>query len=83
MQWHGQKRSNDTHASTTDPDARLYRKSNNTAAQLTAATGYAECNCETEMLKRLPKSTQRRTVRRPDHPPQSPNFITLLVHFAV
>ena len=32
--WHGQKRSNDTHASTTDPEARLYRKSNNTAAQL-------------------------------------------------
>jgi transposase len=30
----GQKRTNDTHASTTDPDARLYRKSNNTAAQL-------------------------------------------------
>src|SRR4051812_39832770 len=24
--FHGQKRSNDTHASTTDPDARLYRK---------------------------------------------------------
>jgi transposase len=34
VQWHGQKRSNDTHASTTDPDARLYRKSNNTPAQL-------------------------------------------------
>ena len=34
VQWHGQKRSNDTHESTTDPDARLYRKSNNTAAQL-------------------------------------------------
>ena len=32
--WHGQKRSNDTHASTTDPEARLYRKSNNTAATL-------------------------------------------------
>jgi len=32
--WHGQKRSNDTHASTTDPGARLYRKSNNTAATL-------------------------------------------------
>ena len=30
----GQRRSNDTHGSTTDPDARLYRKSNNTAAQL-------------------------------------------------
>jgi hypothetical protein len=24
--FHGQKRSNDTHASTTDPEARLYRK---------------------------------------------------------
>jgi len=34
MQWHGEKRSNDTHASTTDPEARLYRKSNNTAATL-------------------------------------------------
>jgi transposase len=32
--WHGQKRSNETHASTTDPQARLYRKSNNTAATL-------------------------------------------------
>ena len=30
----GQKRSNDTHQSTTDPQARLYRKSSNTAAQL-------------------------------------------------
>lgn len=34
VQWHGQKRSNDTHASTTDPEARLYRKSANTAATL-------------------------------------------------
>jgi transposase len=34
VQWHGQKRSNVTHASTTDPEARLYRKSNNTAATL-------------------------------------------------
>jgi transposase len=34
VQWHGEKRSNDTHASTTDPEARLYRKSNNTAATL-------------------------------------------------
>jgi transposase len=30
--WHGEKRTNDTHASTTDPEARLYRKSHNTAA---------------------------------------------------
>jgi transposase len=34
VQWHGQKRSNDTHASTTDPEARLYRKSHSTAATL-------------------------------------------------
>ena len=32
--WKGQPRSNDTHASTTDPDARTYRKSHNTAAIL-------------------------------------------------
>ena len=34
VQWHGQKRSNDTHVSTTDPESRLYRKSFNTAAKL-------------------------------------------------
>jgi Transposase DDE domain len=32
--FHGERRSNDTHASTTDPESRLYRKSNNTAATL-------------------------------------------------
>ncbi|MEZ5321293.1 MAG: IS5 family transposase [Microthrixaceae bacterium] len=32
--WHGEKRRNDTHASTTDPEARLYRKSSSTAAVL-------------------------------------------------
>lgn len=30
--WKGKRRSNDTHASTTDPDARQFRKSHNTAA---------------------------------------------------
>ena len=34
VDWKGRPRSNDTHASTTDPDARLYRKSHNTAAIL-------------------------------------------------
>jgi transposase len=34
VQWQGEKRTNDTHGSTTDPEARLYRKSNNTAATL-------------------------------------------------
>ncbi|HLI16969.1 MAG TPA: IS5 family transposase [Rhodanobacteraceae bacterium] len=32
--FHGEQRKNDTHASTTDPEARLYRKSFNTAAVL-------------------------------------------------
>jgi transposase len=32
--FHGQKRSNDTHASTTDPDARLYRKGRGKEAKL-------------------------------------------------
>lgn len=32
--WKGQPRSNDTHASTTDPDARTFRKSHNTASIL-------------------------------------------------
>jgi len=32
--FHGERRTNDTHASTTDPDAKLYRKSSNTAAKL-------------------------------------------------
>jgi transposase len=34
VQWRGQRRSNDTHVSTTDPESRLYRKSHNTAATL-------------------------------------------------
>lgn len=34
VDFHGQKRSNDTHTSTTDPEARLARKSSNTAAKL-------------------------------------------------
>lgn len=32
--WKGKRRSNDTHASTTDADARLYKKSDNTGAML-------------------------------------------------
>ena len=32
--FHGEKRSNETHASTTDPDARLYRKGSDQPAEL-------------------------------------------------
>jgi len=82
VDFHGQKRSNDTHTSTTDPEALLFRKSNNTAAELsymghllienrtalivdadlTQATGYAERDCATGMLKRLPARKRRRTI---------------------
>jgi transposase len=78
----GQKRSNTTHTSTTDPEAMLFRKSNNAAAELsymghllienrsalivdaelTPATGYAERDCATGMLARLPARKRRRTV---------------------
>ena len=34
VDFRGEQRSNETHASTTDPEARLYRKSNGTTAQL-------------------------------------------------
>jgi IS5 family transposase len=34
VDWRGQKRSNETHASTTDPEARLARKANNTPSRL-------------------------------------------------
>ena len=37
VDFHGQRRSNDTHASTTDPEARLARKSNATAAKMSFA----------------------------------------------
>ncbi len=78
----GQKRSNKTHTSTTDPEAMLFRKSNAAAAELsymghllienrtglivdaelTRATGFAERDCATGMLARLPKTKRRRTV---------------------
>lgn len=37
VNWHGEKRSNETHQSTTDPEARLARKSNSTGAKLSYA----------------------------------------------
>ena len=78
----GQKRSNKTHTSTTDPEAMLFRRSNNTAAELsymghllienrsalivdadlTQATGFAERDCATDILARLPAARRRRTV---------------------
>lgn len=81
VDFRGQKRSNKTHTSTTDPEALLFRKGNTAAelsymghllienrsalivdADLTQATGYAERDCATEMLARLPKQKRRRTI---------------------
>ena len=46
----GQKRSNETHASTTDPDARLYRKGNGQSSRL-CFMGHGECpiSCVSEI----------------------------------
>jgi transposase len=41
--FHGEKRSNDTHASETDPDARLYRKSRGQGAQLCYQSHLLHC----------------------------------------
>ena len=73
----GEKRSNDTHASTTDPDVRLYKKSEGDKSQLcylghalmenrsglvvdveiTHATGTAEREAATAMIKRTVKKS--------------------------
>ena len=73
VDFHGHKRSNKTHASTTDPDSRLYRKSKGTEAklcysghvlmenrnglavdaELTLATGRAECEAALDMVGRI------------------------------
>ncbi len=43
VNFHGQKRSNETHQSTTDPEARLARKGNNQPARLSdLANGHGE-----------------------------------------
>jgi hypothetical protein len=68
--WHGEKRSNETHESSTDSQAKLFRKSRRTGAllcyighlltdnrhglvvnaQVTQASGTAECDAAAEML---------------------------------
>jgi transposase len=78
----GQKLKNDTHASVTDPDARLYRKGKTKEAKLcyqghtlmenrsglivktevTTASGTAEREAATVMVKRLSRTTRRITL---------------------
>ncbi len=76
----GQSRKNDTHASTTDPDARLYRKSNNAEARLAylghllienrhgliadAMATHADGYAERDAALRLVRAQWRRAPRR-------------------
>lgn len=82
VNFHGEQRRNDTHQSTTDPDARLYRKGPGKPSQLcyqghvlmdnrhglvtdamvTKATGTAEREAATRMLKRRRRKNGRVTV---------------------
>lgn len=62
VDYRGQRRSNQTHQSATDPEARLARKSQATAAKLCYATGFAERDAALGMLSRLPARAGRRTV---------------------
>jgi transposase len=75
VDFRGQKRSNDTHVSTTDPEARLARKGKGKEAKLclmghglvvdlliTQATGTAEREAALVMLDRRPSQSQRVTL---------------------
>jgi transposase len=70
--WKGKPRSNDTHASTTDPDSRLYRKSDNTASILWAS-GLRPWRCWTASLAPSP---------RPSVPTKPMTQLTLLLTVA-
>ena len=52
--FHGQKRSNDTHASTTDPDARLYRKGKGKETKLCFIGPWADGEPPRTAGRRLP-----------------------------
>lgn len=80
MDFHGEKRCNETHQSTTDPDARLYRKSQGTTAKLSfmghalmdnrhgliadGCVSIASGKSETESALNLLKRKQRRNKKK-------------------
>jgi len=53
----GEKRSNETHASTTDPDARLYRKGSGRLCHVVESSLRKACASESFKLPRLPRAT--------------------------
>jgi len=65
--FHGEKRSNDTHASTTDPDAKLYRKSAHTAAKL-CFIGHALMENRSGLVVKADATTASNRVSRQDPP---------------
>jgi transposase len=56
VDFRGQRRRNDTHGSTTDPDARSYRKGLVVGAELTLATGTAEREAALAMMEDVPRA---------------------------
>src|SRR5262249_22594651 len=65
VDFHGEKRRNDTHASTTDQEAKLARKSNNTSAKLSYSQ-HALMENRNGLSSRYasPRPTARRSERR-------------------
>ncbi|MGY3372003.1 transposase [Bradyrhizobium sp. GM2.4] len=57
--FHGQKRSNDTHASTTDPDARLYRKGKAQGGEVVLHRARADGEPPRPAGRRLPDAGRR------------------------
>jgi len=98
INFHGEKRSNDTHASTTDPDARLYRKGPGKEAKLcymghvlmdnrhglaydgclTLATGTAERDAGSVLVKRIPNRRNHRVTVGADKHYDTRNFVRVI-----
>jgi hypothetical protein len=62
----GEQRSNATHASTTDPEARLYRKAEGQAAKLCYMAHGRGPSLRHGRLRRRPAGNRRRTAHRPE-----------------
>ena len=67
VDFHGQKRSNATHRSTTDPEARLYRKGNGQPARL-AHIGHTICENRHGLIMATHVSEAPRKAARPSAP---------------
>jgi transposase len=62
--FHGEKRSNDTHASTTDPEARLYRKGPGRASAIDGRTTRHAGYAVSQRIRKKPSAGSRRSPDR-------------------